>query len=79
MTLKSGRERHSLAADEFLTDSGEVHGFFNDFAVPWDRFKVNRCEEGPGVLMTFQFGQQNPEKYKTYMRYTFTSTNTHRK
>lgn len=74
MTLKRGRERHLLAADEFLTDSGEVHGFFNDFAVPWDRFKVNRCEEGPGVLMTFQFSQQNPEKYKTYMRSAYKPT-----
>lgn len=42
-----------LAADEFFTNGGEVHGLFNDFFVPGDRFEVHGSEERPGVLMPF--------------------------
>lgn len=42
-----------LAADEFFTNGGKVHGLFNDFFVPRDRFEVDGSEERPGVLMPF--------------------------
>lgn len=57
-----GCNRHSLAADELLTDGGEVHGLFDDFPVSGDGLEVDGREEGPGVLMALQFSQEDPLK-----------------
>lgn len=49
--------RYILAVNEFLSDSGEVHGFPDDFLVARDRFGVDRVKEGPGILVTLQLNQ----------------------
>lgn len=48
-----------LVVGKLLSDGGEVHGLLNDLPVSWDSFVVDRCEEGPSVLMSLQLSQQH--------------------
>lgn len=54
-----------LVVAELFSDGGEVHGLLDDLPVAWDSFVVDRCEEGPSVLMGLQLGQQHSAHRQT--------------
>ena len=42
---------------EFLPDGRDVHGDSDDFLVSRELFGVDRCQEGPGVLVAAELGE----------------------
>ncbi len=53
-----------LVVGELFSDGGEVHGLLDDLPVSRDGFVVDRCEEGPSVLVGLQLSQQHSGENK---------------
>lgn len=65
LAICNASEINILVVGELFSDGGEVHGLLDDLPVSGDSFVVDRCEEGPSILMGLQLSQQHTEKSRS--------------
>lgn len=63
-TVNTVRKTNILIVGELLSDGGEVHGLLNDLPVSRHSFEVDWGEEGPRVLVGFEFVQQHSGEHR---------------
>ena len=56
--MESNLNVHLHSFVEFLFDGGDVHGVLDDLLVGGELFGVDGVDEGPGLVVPHQLGQQ---------------------